>query len=175
MKKEVIFAILLGLSLGLIVTYGTYIARKSFTQLGKSSTSASPSPTATASTNTTLTLASPEDESIQATKEVKVTGTTLPNILVVVFFQNDPQITRADHSGNFSLQGNLQSGANVITVRTIDDNGSITEEQRTVTFTTTPLEEAPTASASAAASASAKPKTTVKPTPKPSPTPTPKP
>jgi hypothetical protein len=172
MKKEVIFAILLGLSLGLIVTYGTYIARKSFTHFSKNTASPSPTPLASANTNTTLTLASPEDESIQAVKEIKVTGTTFPNILVVVFFQNDPQITRADSSGNFSLQGTLQNGANVISVRTIDDSGNITEEKRTVIFTTTPLEDAPaTASASATASSSAKPKATVKPTPKPSPTP----
>src|SRR5258708_32587317 len=111
MKKEVLVAILIGLGLGLIVTYGIYRAKTSLSsgqQATSTSNEASPSPGG--SVHNSLTLLSPEDESVQATADVKVTGTTDPNALVVIFMNEQPQVIRADKSGNFSVQKTLQQG-----------------------------------------------------------------
>lgn len=178
MKKEVIIAIVIGLVLGLIVTYGIYRAKTSLNssqQAASTSNDASPSPSS--SLHNSLTLLAPEDESVQATSDVKVTGTTDPDALVIIFMNDLPQVIRADKSGNFSIQTKLQQGSNVITVRTLDEEGNTAEAQRTVIFTTVSLEETAVASSSAQASPSAKPTASIKPKPsptiKPSPTATP--
>jgi len=165
MKKEVVVAILIGLTLGLVVTYGVYRARTSLLNLPATQTTGeTPSPTPSSSPHNTLTLLSPSDESVQNTKDVKVTGTTDPDATVVIFVNDKVQVTTADKSGNFSLQTQLNSvngGSNVITVRTIDENGNTAEEQRTVIFDTVPLEDL-TGSASGSA-------TLASPTPAPTP------
>jgi hypothetical protein len=156
MKKEVVFAIFIGLSLGLVVTYGVYRARTSFLNgrlgSGSTQTNASPAPSA----HNSLTLLSPEDESVQSDKGTQITGTTDPDALVVIFINTQSQVTTADKSGNFSIQADLTPGANVITVRTIDEDGNTAEEQRTVIMTSVSFEETATPSASLSASASAK-------------------
>lgn len=160
MKKEVILAVLLGLSLGLIVTYGIYRARRAF--IHSPLVSVSPTPTTPdASVYNSLTLASPEDETIQSTKEIKITGTTKARSIIVALVNTKEHITTADDSGNFSISADLDLGSNVITVRAIDEDGNVAEQQRTVIFFTGSLDEAPTASSSGTtATSSAKPKTT---------------
>jgi len=170
MKKEVFFAIFLGLSLGLIVTYGVYTARRSLsspTSFLRSNNQATS--TESAQVRNSLVIFSPEDESIQSVKEVRISGTTDPEAMTIIFLNNQPNIIKADKSGNFSIQGTVQQGANIILVRTIDGEGNTAEEERVVVYSTTSLEEAPTASASA--SPSAKPAASVRPRVSPSPSP----
>ncbi len=163
MKKEVFFAIFLGLGLGLIVTYGIYTARSAFLKHPDQIT-ASPTATPAASpADSSLSLFSPDDESIQFDPAIKVTGTTFLNAHVIIFVNNTSTITSADATGNFSVEQTLTEGANVITVRALDDNGNQAEQRRTVIYTTTSL-DAPTATQSATPSAS--PKTSPSPTPK---------
>jgi hypothetical protein len=163
MKKEVFVAIFLGLALGLIVSYGIYTARKSLKDTQNQIT-VTPEPTPSSGVHNSLTLISPEDESIQAVKEVKITGTTDPESLVIIFVNDKENISSADSSGNFSLQTDLNQGANTIVVRTIDEDGNVAEEERTVIFTTVSLDES-------VASPSATPAPTKKPTATPSPSP----
>lgn len=157
MKKEVFFAIFLGLSMGLIVTFGIYTARSAFL---KKTTTTDVAPTATPSvspSDTSLTLYSPEDESIQTSNLIKVTGTTFPEAHVIVFLNNAATITTADKSGNFSIETKLTDGSTVITVRALDDNGSQAEQRRTVFYSSTDLDAPITATASASPSAKLKP------------------
>jgi hypothetical protein len=156
MKKEVLIAILIGLGLGLIVTYGIYRAKTSLNSSQQAATTSESSPDPSDSVHNSLTLLSPEDETIQATSEVKITGATDPNALVIIFLNDLQQVIRADKSGNFSVLTNLQQGSNVIIVRTLDEDGNSAEQQRTVIFSTASLEETATASSSAQATASAK-------------------
>ncbi|CAN5280494.1 hypothetical protein BH10PAT2_BH10PAT2_3480 [soil metagenome] len=170
MKKEVLFAIFLGLGLGLIVTFGIYTARSAF--LKKTDTT-DVSPTATPAatpTDSSLSLFSPDDESVQFVSDVKVTGTTFPNAHVIVFINNTSNITTADATGNFSVATTLTEGSNVVTVRALDDNGNQAEQKRTVIYTTTTLDAVATATPSASpttktASSSAKTPIKVTPTP----------
>ncbi len=136
MKKEVFFAIFLGLGLGLIVTFGIYTARSAFlkhAELSDDSAVATPAPTPA---DASLSLFSPADESIQYDPGFKVTGTTFPNGHVIIFINNAANITTADGSGNFSINTNLTMGSNVITVRSLDDQGHQAEQKRTVILTT---------------------------------------
>ena len=145
MKKEIVIAILIGLSLGLFITYGIYQART-----GISRRSSDPNLTVTPAPGEEfageLVLNSPIDETIQSENTVSVSGTTLPNSFVVIFVGNDETITTTDDSGNFSVEVSLEDNGNVITVYVIDEDGRTLSAERVVVVSEETFEEAtPTA------------------------------
>lgn len=133
MKKEMFISVVVGLVFGLIITYGVYTARRSLTQ-SKNTASLHPSPQASVNPSATgsLVIHSPEDETVQAETELTVTGTTQPNVMVIVFFNDDEQITTADDTGHFSVEGELEAGGNVIEIQAINEDGQVTVVERTV-------------------------------------------
>jgi hypothetical protein len=134
MKKEILLAVLIGLGLGLIITYGVYRARTSLTNPSTGSTEsqvASPTP----ASQTSLVITAPEDEIVQSTASITVAGTTTPNSFVVVLLDDEETITTADASGNFSVERQLSLGANVILIFSVDEDGNTAEVERTVVLT----------------------------------------
>ncbi len=134
MKKEVLIAIFVGLSMGLIITFGVYRVKNSITESPstnniienqletKEATSAA----------TLLALHSPENGIVQTEKELTVTGTTIPNAFVVLFVNDEDYISNTDDSGNFSFKINLEDGTNIIRVHVLNNNGEETVEERLV-------------------------------------------
>jgi hypothetical protein len=133
MKKETIIAILIGLSLGLFITYGIYQARTGISRRSNDPQLTTPAPTENFAGE--LVLNSPLDESVQAEDVVSVSGTTIPNSFVVVFVGNEETITNSDDSGNFSVEVALEEGANIITVFVIDEDGRTLSVEKTVIVT----------------------------------------
>lgn len=183
MKKEVIVAILIGLVLGLIITYGYYRAQTAGNADQNPDLSATPEPSPNVDQAGNLVLHSPQDEVLTDNQELQVAGTTDPGAFVVVFINEAEHVTTADESGNFSVSGKLSENANVIAVYSIDEDGKTSTIERTVVYSTTSLLEpdltatpaakvdtkaSPSPSANPKASASPKaspsPKTTAKPT-----------
>lgn len=140
MRKEVIFAILIGLSLGLVITYGIYRARMSLNTppqlLSENGTSPTPSP----ETVSNLLITNPDDEAIVDQKQIPVAGTTTANAFIVVIVNDNEYITTADETGNFSVEVELANNSNVIQVFTLDEDGSQSMKELTVIYTTQPLE-----------------------------------
>ncbi|HEX7017888.1 MAG TPA: hypothetical protein VF209_03210 [Patescibacteria group bacterium] len=148
MRKEIIFAIILGLAVGLLVVYGIYRSRQAPLSSDQNvNLTTSPSPLAEEVGN--LVLHSPEDEIIVDKAEVAVTGTTDPQAFVVIFVNDVEHITTADASGNFSVNVTLETGSNVIIVYSLNEDGKKTIQERVVTFTTQSLEDTQEASSSA--------------------------
>ena len=117
MKKEIVIAILIGLSLGLFITYGIYQART-----GISRRSSDP--------NLTVTPAPGEE----------FAGELVLNSPI------DETITTTDDSGNFSVEVSLEDNGNVITVYVIDEDGRTLSAERVVVVSEETFEEAtPTA------------------------------
>lgn len=147
MRKEIVLAIVIGLAVGLILTYGFYLARTALQRDPSNNlnqqalTSPSPDP----SGNGVLSVISPVDESVQSSSSVTITGATIVNSFVVIFVNDEEFITTADESGNFSIEAELEDGSNVITVHAIDEDGKQTTVERTVIV----VEEAPAATTSA--------------------------
>lgn len=147
MKKEIIFAIFLGLSLGLIITYGVYRARTTLQKPVATNPNQTPLATPLASAQSSLSITSPDDEIITDQNQITVAGTTNPNSFVVIIFNNQERITTSDNSGNFSVQLDLETGSNVIQIHALDEDGNSTIEERTVIYSTVNLiEESDTAS-----------------------------
>lgn len=139
MRKEIIVAVLLGLSLGLFITYGLYRTRTNDTteeaQQIEETLTASPE----LEVLSNLVLHSPEDESIVNESEVTVAGDTEPENFVVIFVNDVEYVTTADEAGAFSVSTELEIGSNVIQVYSLDEDGNETVAERVVIYTTQPL------------------------------------
>lgn len=122
MRKEVIFAIIIGLILGGVIIFGIQIANKSSQQA--SSTIITPTPITNQSPPTPLvtqasqdlTITSPTNNSVVSTPFVKVVGKTYPNSTVAIYNDIDEQLTQSGPDGVFSADLNLQGGENLITI-----------------------------------------------------------
>lgn len=171
MKKEVAIAIVIGLLLGLVVTFGIYTARRSSSLVQQSAellASTRPdSPDATPVQNS-LVISSPEDGLITSDKEIQVSGTTDPNTFVFIFFDDQYQLEKADATGNFSTKIPTKPGSMLIVLRTLDESGNSVEDERSLY-----IGDPSNLSASVAStSASPKPSPTPKASPRPSVRPT---
>lgn len=152
MKKEVFFAVLLGLSLGLIVTYGVYRANQANTQdqvdtLLQESAAETIDPTANGISS--LVIDAPENESIVDEAKQTIAGTTLANAFVVIYVNETPYMTTADQTGAFSISADLSLGSNVIGVHSLSEDGNEAIAEIVVSYTTQPLIPQPSASESA--------------------------
>lgn len=169
MRKEVLLAIFIGLSLGLIITYGIYTARSS-----RRSPTATPTPgpvvdpLSSPFESTELIVTNPQDEIIQRDPDLTVTGTTWPNSFVVVVVKEREVITTADENGDFSVRVRLETGGNIITIVALNTDGRQVTQERTVTWA---ADEDLAEEESASPSPTARP--TTRPTTSPSPANTP--
>lgn len=146
MKKEMIISVLVGLFFGLIIVYGVYTAQSSLSKPEQTTKKleVSPSTEAEDEANSNLSLHSPEDEMIVNQSATTIAGTTIANSYVVIFINDEEIITTADDSGNFSVEGELELGSNIIQVHIIDEDGLSIVKERTVIYTTKPLIETET-------------------------------
>lgn len=136
MKKEVLIAIAIGLVMGLIITYGFYRVKNTVssaptTDLAAEIASSSASPKVVS----TIAIHSPEEGLIQSEPVLKVAGTTTASSLVVLNYEDQSVLTESDDSGNFSFDIELSEGPHILTVSVIENDGSITTEERTVVIT----------------------------------------
>lgn len=133
MKKEVAIAIVIGLFLGLLVTFGIYTARRSSSSVQKSAdmlASTSPDNPNASPVQNSLVISSPEDGLITSDKEIQVSGTTDPNSFVFIFVGDEYFMEKADGTGNFSTRIATKAGPMFIVVRTLDESGRTVEDER---------------------------------------------
>lgn len=135
MKKEFVIAILVGLVMGLFITYGIYYSQKTDEQEQLATTiqelEKTPTPDSIES-SAQLTIYNPSDESVTADTTTSVTGKTIPNAFITIFVNNKPIITQADETGNFSKTIELQDMSNIIQIYAIEEDGTEYKDERTV-------------------------------------------
>jgi hypothetical protein len=133
MRKEVIIAIIIGLVMGLFITYGFYHSQRipDISQVATIAELDTPEVEVVVK-NGKLTIHNPEDETIQKESAVNVAGSTTPNSFVVIFINDTPFITQADETGNFGRDLELSPLANIITVHSIEESGEVNTAQRSV-------------------------------------------
>ncbi len=165
MKKEVLVAVVLGVIVGLIITFGIYTANTAL-QRRTRQINATPSPTPTTGNakQSSIIIYSPENDTMTDKDTIQLSGLTTPNASVVIFLDDKPTVTTADPKGNFSADLSLAGGSNIITIVATDETGKQSLEQRSVVYSTANLDET---SASATTSATPSPKPSVKPSPTP--------
>lgn len=147
MKKEVILAIVIGFGLGLVITFGIWVANRSLKNLGgaKPVTSpetvltSTPSPNPSPVTSAGLTVSTPADEALVTDPNIKVTGVTTKGNFVIVMHENGQDSVTVDDKGNFTDAVKLMGGYNTITVVSVSPAGEQVSKTLTVTYTTAKL------------------------------------
>ena len=136
MKKEVLLAIIIGFTIGLIITFGIYTARKALNQHQSITPTPSPQISPSPSSSQTLTLTEPENETVSDQEKITLAGTTNPQSLVTIFTQEDEIIVYANDQGKFSTPITLVGGANDITVTSISPAGPTAQTRLTLVYST---------------------------------------
>jgi len=145
MIKELFLAIILGSLLGFGLT-GSYLAlkpKKPATTVTPTPTisstisppSTSPSPTETLS-DFKIIIDSPVDQSITATSKTKLTGSSSADTTIIIQTSTRNYQTVTDKNGNFSLEIDLESGANLIKIIAVDSELQQTETSLLITYST---------------------------------------
>jgi hypothetical protein len=142
MKKEVLIAIILGFGLGLIITFGVWKANKT---LQKQTQAPSPTPTSLPSPAETATptpealmleISSPADNAISQEEKINLEGQSLPQTIIVIFYEEGEKILEADEEGKFTTDITLTGGANEILVKAFDQQGNETEKSLNIVYST---------------------------------------
>lgn len=140
MRKEVIFAIVIGFTLGLVITFGIWTANKAIkqaqTEQPSSETEQIPETPAPTPQEITLTITSPENNDLVSTENIEVSGKTSPGAIVVVIYQGGERVVEAEANGNFSAKIALVAGANEITVTAIDEEDNEASKTLNLVYST---------------------------------------
>lgn len=144
MKKEVLIAILIGFGLGLSITYGIYRVRLALQEDPTTIADiVSSTPTPSPEGEALLSILNPVDGSIQEQTATTVTGSTIPNSMVVLFVNNEDYIQSSDNSGSFSFEVELETGSNVLTTHVLNDTGQVVSRTSTVIVSNLYSEDSP--------------------------------
>ena len=122
MRKEIIWAAVVGISFGLIIAFGVW-------RINSSINKQKPGPQVTPSSANTvgefkITLNSPADASVVTDTPVTVSGITKPLTWVVVSAEGGDYILQSDEQGVFSQDVDLTPGINQIRLSAFDSTGS---------------------------------------------------
>ncbi len=140
MRKEVVFAIIIGLILGVVILVGWQLADQSAKQAasttvqipqGKPDLAPPETPVAQS-----IDVISPQNHAVVNTDSLKITGKTIPNALVAASNSGAEAIVTADKDGNFSIDLALTGGENVIKLTVLKDDLTTASTQITVIYTT---------------------------------------
>lgn len=129
MRKEVIFAVLIGLILGSILIYGIYTANKSV-QNTNPDNSADISPTPTPSKASLVTITRPQDGTIITSPEATITGqlNQPKDTVLFIITESEEILINPSETGFFEESINLSRGGNFIQISAITNNGQRQDE-----------------------------------------------
>lgn len=141
MRKEILLAVFIGITLGLMITFGIYQNREN-SKTGQNSDTDQliNSPTSTESAtlqDPQLVINSPEEELLTSEEELIVSGSANPNSFVVILINDAETISSTDQAGNFSVKVKLELGGNLIEIISLDEDGKQISKQRTVVYEAT--------------------------------------
>ena len=141
MKKEVLFAIMVGFLVGLVITFGIYqaqIARKKTLSKKPGSQIEQVAPQ-----NNTFKIHTPGNFSVVDSETLTISGTATPNSYLAVIGQKTENIVQVNSDGTFTTQVDLVEAVNIITVSNILESGQTTETELTITLDEKVLNPAP--------------------------------
>lgn len=132
MRKEIVWAGIIGVSFGLIITFGTYRINSFFNKSKAISTEATPSPKDNQEFK--ITLDKPENDDVVTQNSVTVSGITKPLIWITVSGEDDDYILQAGDNGVFTQNVNLIPGVNQIKITAFDPEGNESIEKVLVIY-----------------------------------------
>ena len=135
MRKEVIWAIVAGIALGLVVAFGVWRINSTVTSNKKVvEVQVTPSPTPQGPTEFKIVIDKPNSNDVFTEEVVTVSGVTKPNLWVTISGQEDDYITQSDATGAFAQEVGLDSGLNQLKITAVDETGKQTSEKVNVIY-----------------------------------------
>ncbi len=138
MRKEILLAVFVGITLGLMITFGIYQNSENAKSGQDSNTDQlinNPISTQSAVVqDPQLVINSPDEDLLSNEEELIVSGSGIPDSFVVIFVNDIESISNTDQSGNFSIKVKLIKGGNLIEINSIDEDGKQISKQRTVIY-----------------------------------------
>lgn len=138
MRKEILVAIFVGVSLGLMITFGIYQnserAKTGQNTIADQLINTQTSTQAAELIDTQLVINSPEEDLLTNDAELIVAGSGNPDSFLVVLVNDEEYISSTDESGNFSVKVTLTEGGNLIEVVSLDEDGKSISKQRSVIY-----------------------------------------
>lgn len=138
MRKEILLAVFVGITLGLMITFGIY-QNSERAKMGQNNITDqlinAPTSTQSAVAETSqLVINNPEEDLLTEEEELIVTGSSSANSFIVVLVNDREYIDSADESGNFSIKVALDEGGNLIEINSLDEDGKSVSQQRSVVY-----------------------------------------
>lgn len=144
MRKEIFLAIVVGIIVGLGITFGLFSVRERIfpnTTALEINTSRQQNPTPTPTAQRSLNIQQPENNLLTDQSTVKIVGRALPDSYITVLGQADEYITIADKDGDFAQDIELELGGNQVTVIAISPDGEQEEVVLSLVYSTVNLNE----------------------------------
>jgi len=143
MRKEVIFALILGSLLGGIILYGIKLANDAASlpdqEIITENKTTSPSPTPKA-IEPGLTITTPENHAVVFESTLSLIGNSSPNSTIVIVSDADEKIIDTDSNGKFDTTLKLIGGENNILISSFSSDTLIASASIQIIYTTTVIE-----------------------------------
>ena len=128
MRKEILFAILAGITFGLIIAFGVWRANVALRPDGVS-TIAPDDTSETAQDGFGITVAKPQDYQVVTSSPAVLTGISKPNVWIVVSAEEEDYIAKTDESGEFEIEVDVVGGVNEVIITAFDADGAEAQEK----------------------------------------------
>ena len=133
MRKEILFAILAGVTFGLIIAFGVWRANVALRPDGVKTTAPEDASKA-AQADFRITIAKPQDYQVITTSPVVLAGISKPNIWIAVSAEEEDYVAKTDGSGEFEIEADVVGGVNEIIITAFDNNGVEIQEKLTLVY-----------------------------------------
>lgn len=133
MRREIVWAGIVGISFGLIIAFGAWRINSSLKTKG---TSTEPSPTPQNIAQSSITLDKPENGDVITQTPVTVSGITKPLTWLVFSGEKGDYILQSDETGVFSQDVDLTGGINQIKITSLNKNGDSAFQKIIVVYST---------------------------------------
>lgn len=133
MRKEILFAILAGVTFGLIIAFGVWRANVALRPNG-TKTTAPEDNSRTAQGDFRITIAKPQDYQVITTSLAVLTGITRPDVWVVISAEDEDYVAKTNESGEFEIEVDLVGGVNEIIITAFDTDGAEIQEKLTLIY-----------------------------------------
>jgi hypothetical protein len=139
MRKEIVFAIVMGTMFGLLVAFGIIRANKAINKSNSQVTTSNENPEISPTQNSQvlgITLTKPEDLGVETKNPVVFSGISKPQAWIVISLDKSDYILKTNDTGEFNQNIDLTAGLNYVRITAVDDNGSVFEKDIKIVYST---------------------------------------
>lgn len=141
MKKEVIVAIIVGFSIGLVITFGAYRAQRAYNNAPNITYQEQEIPQNTIVEDIeqtpdldSLVVSSPANESISKVKDITIMGQSSPSSYITAVSSTGESFSQADDTGSFSIDFELDQQVNIITLTSVSNDKDKSQTDLTIFY-----------------------------------------